>query len=206
MIATTHAVREKGVIFSAPMVKALFAGTKTQTRRVLKLPNGGTFSHVDPGGTIWGPGPYVKYRRVVDGDELVNRCHCPYGYPGDRLWVRETWAPHDPAMLPNKTYYAADHPEWRTGEDIDRWRPSIHMPRSRSRITLEIADVRVQRLQDISEEDARAEGVTTPLRWHPAHVLAFSALWDEIHGDGAWDANPYVWALTFKRAEVPRGA
>ena len=131
----------------------------------------------------------------------------PYGKPGDRLWVRETW--HDASSsLHSCALYRAD------GIDLhwDKWTPSIHMPRWASRITLEITSVRVERLQDISEADALAEGIPsidTPGAWTlpipanpnlPAIYLgAFCKLWESINGPGSWAANPWVWAIEFRR-------
>lgn len=153
---------------------------------------------------------------------------CPYGSPGDRLWVRETWAPAKQGgrcSIAEATYacFPDGSQKFKSGEYYQeapkgqlnwpsgwKWRPSIHMPRWASRITLEITEVRVQRLQDISEEDARAEGI----RFHetsrvygeglcyPTARDAFAALWDKINGPGSWDANPWLWAITFKRIEV----
>jgi hypothetical protein len=144
---------------------------------------------------------------------------CPYGYPSDRLWVRETWARSNDARSTKFTddvLYAADFSSrWRGDAHFDgRWRPSIHMPRWASRITLEITEVRVQRLQGISEEDAFAEGVAA----NPYHMADgtidegmsisaranFASLWDSINGSRApWSENPWVWAITFKRVEAP---
>jgi hypothetical protein len=131
---------------------------------------------------------------------------CPYGVPGDRLWVRETFAGsiayerHGYALKDwgNKLWYVADG-EPRSGQ-WTRPRPSIHMPRCLSRITLEVTGVRVEQLQDISEPDARAEGfelgappcIDAPLRW-------YRYLWDQINGAGSWDANPWVWCVAFRR-------
>ena len=131
---------------------------------------------------------------------------CPYGVTGDRLWVRETWA----RLTGNghRFVYRADGEDPRTGwdevEPAQRprmtWTPSIHMPRVASRITLEVTDVRVERLQAISEEDARAEGIALEPAILPGHAAGcFSRLWDEINGKRApWSSNPWVWAVTFR--------
>ena len=183
--------RERPILFSAPMVRAIMEGRKTQTRRVVKP--------IPPRG--------------------LTPNHCRYGVPGDRLWVRETWAhvfgheeyeswemPHIksfvvdnyltgsiPAGKPanGDTVYAADGWDDYVENGDFRWRPSIHMPRWASRITLDVVDVRVQLLQDITQEDAGAEGVRSREEFH--------ALWESINGAGSWDANPWVWAVTFKR-------
>lgn len=244
---TTTAVRERPILFSAPMVRALLAGTKTQTRRALR---------VQPSDD-WRPYSWGEVHRMRDGEfvmrhdepvvighgpsneEGVEGYPCPYGVAGDRLWVRETWA-----MAPASAYWGSvdvdgvvvPHRELKPGIwalyragwtrcEPGRWRPSIHMPRAASRIVLEIADVRVQRLQEISEGDALAEGIDVPrspdgfplLRLtginppsryvdiaeaaFPDKVVRayYASLWDDINGPGAWDANPWVWALTFRR-------
>jgi hypothetical protein len=144
---------------------------------------------------------------------------CPYGEAGDRLWVRETWARDDED---GQMIYRAD-----AGHNIDanvweqgrmegvprcRWRPSIHMPRWASRITLEVTDVRVERLQDISEADALAEGIVRqhdggyglPDGSHYHHTdprISYWSLWDAINGQGATEANPWVWAVSFQRVQ-----
>lgn len=161
-------MKERPILFSGAMVRAILDGSKTQTRRVCKL---------DVRGGM--PQPEL--------DSLL-RC-CPYGQPGDRLWVRETWA---------KTYVRQAGAEWfvyATGDNRTDyggpWKPSIHMPRAASRITLEITGVRVERLGEISESDARAEGVQS--------VAEFKELWASINGLGSWEANPWVWVVEFRR-------
>lgn len=186
---------EKPILFSAPMVRALLDGTKTQTRRVVKLPEGTSHVHVDPGGTVFGPGPYII--ATLASGEGHPRIRCPYGKPGDRLWVREAFAPR--YFDDGKPGYRADW-DGRAADLVrePKWKPSIHMPRELSRITLEITDVRVEGLQDISDEDARAEGCQP----HPlTSVLAFAELWESINGKGAWKTNPFCWAISFKRVE-----
>lgn len=168
--------RERPILFSSPMVRALIAGTKTQTRRVVK------------------------------GEWIV----CPYGGPGDRLWVREShwWFKdeHDPVTGYYPPKLTAEDVEYRAdGERPGRsWRPSIHMPRWASRITLEITGVRVERLQDISAEDCIAEGMQSRMREHDAVCDLrdqYRDLWEHINGPGSWDANPWVWVLEFRRLE-----
>ena len=142
---------------------------------------------------------------------------CPYGQPGDRLWVRETWAaPHAYDHLPPRMISQEARIHYTATEERGGllWRPSIHMPRWVSRITLEITAVRVERLQDISEADALAEGIYKPLGsqfWHTnpsANILpgetpqwAYRNLWESISGPCSWDANPWVWVVEFKRHE-----
>ena len=189
---------ERPILFSAPMVRAILDGRKTQTRRVVKLLGADCIeeraweTHFLQSPWPWSP----------QADEWLA---CPYGAPGDRLWVRETWAPHDTKKL---AFYRADHPEWTTGDggDVDRWRPSIHMPRWASRITLEVTGVRVERLNNISDADARAEGC--PFDEPPAGKpwAWFRKLWMDINGADSWAANPWVWVVSFKRVEeVSRG-
>jgi hypothetical protein len=179
--------------FSGPMVLALLAGTKTQTRRVITPPLSekahSPFQGAD-GLWRWMTGD-VSYR----DDER----RCPCGQPGDRLWVRETWGLLD---IVSPCYRADDKSAVPAS---GRWRPSIHMPRWASRLTLEVTEVRVQLLQEISEEDAKAEGVE-PIRERVANGVNWSSaregfhhLWDSINGErAAWESNPWVWAVSFK--------
>ncbi len=193
--------KERPILFSAPMVRALLAGTKTQTRRVVK-----------PQPEFDGP-ERLHHAEVALWREAMLTLRCPYGQPGDRLWVRETW---QAVNGDDRARHIVTHPRpnrgWieyaatpRLDEPAYKWRPSIHMPRWASRITLEVTSVRVERLQDISEADALAEGVNV----HPDHhgkprtsiyspVQAYADLWDQINGAGSWAANPWVWAVSFK--------
>lgn len=200
--------KETGLLFQAPMVRALLRDVdpKTQTRRVVKLNASGRVSR---GGRNW---------HCEDPEAVLA---CPYGQPGDRLWVREKWAPDPPIDdswastewsgcgrridgVPERFHhprfcnYAAD---WLHGPI--RWRPGIHMPRWASRILLELTEVRVQRLQDISEADAMAEGIDPDGdEWRDCCLTPrtpFLTLWESINGLGSWDANPWVWALSFRR-------
>ena len=176
------------------MVRAILAGSKTQTRRAIK------------------PKPDLVAGSVVGfrtpGDEkrgrLAKQIPCPYGAPGDRLWVREAWQSHTGQMGESIVYAYRATDDKRLGP----WRPSIFMPRDASRITLEVTEVRVERLQDISEADARAEGVWTGQPEMLAagargmnlnHRSAYASLWEQINGPASWDANPWVWAISFKR-------
>ncbi len=221
-------VAERPIIFGVEGVRAILAGTKTQTRRVIKpQPNAGTNGRmVTLGGASWG---------LLDG-YLLGEWRCPYGVPGDRLWVRETWLELDGRHQPPRCAYRADQkPGDLDSEEIRqeyircgypyRWRPSIHMPRWASRLTLELTDVRVQRLQEISEQDAQAEGAVyypeiprgrygdNGTRWQMAVVprdtddcltsarLAFGNAWNKINGSkrAMWSSNPWVWAISFRR-------
>lgn len=156
------------------MVRALLDGTKTQTRRVVKC-------HVEDYGII-------RHTATV----------CPYGYPGDRLWVRETFR-----QYPDGIFYRADANDIELANDVHRpWKPSIFMPRAASRITLEITAVRLARLQDISEVDVTAEGIQEIIDAGVDHDGwprdAYRSLWDSINGPDSWDANPWVWVVEFK--------
>lgn len=241
-------MKERPILFNAPMVRAILDGSKTQTRRVLKKQpyvsrtNPPSFSDIEVGDLFVCPdmlptGP--ERGRVIAECTSAGTYHCmgqtafaekhsPYGVSGDRLWVRETWscdfANHYPC---DPVWYAADDDRRLDIEVRDgvrgiyspesgvmvpfRWRPSIHMPRWASRITLEITGVRVERLQDISYDDARAEG------WNPSADDGknpnpldpkswFLNLWSQINGPDSWTANPWVWVIEFKRVDGAKGA
>jgi hypothetical protein len=213
-------MKERPILFSAPMVRALLDGSKTQTRRIVK-PQPIEKKHFVGGHSI--PIPKRALMRNETGGEVavaadyVHIC-CPYGQPGDRLWVRETWqgplfddmdaCRAEPAdfQKPEFCEYAADGgpaPEFMTMDDelVCRWRPSIHMPRWASRITLEITGVRVEKLQDISNADCKAEGVLPDHSDVFPHARAYQTLWEQINGAGSWEANPWVWVVEFKRIE-----
>lgn len=204
-------IKERPILFSGAMVRALLDGSKTQTRREVKMPpSWDCFVCADWGGGWW---PYRSddgESPTYDNNEIP--LNCPYGQPGDRLWVRETWAPHPdfPACV-RRPVYRAD-PECKY--DVPRWRPSIHMPRWASRILLEVVSVRVERLQDISLDDCRAEGIgqcdglgskaeiidlAIRMGTFKQDVLRFATLWEQINGAGSWHANPWVWVVEFKR-------
>ena len=190
------------ILFSAPMVRALLAGTKTQTRRVMKLTD--LTRHPDND-------PWYKLKvwswRLRDSmwtdhtwESLLSRC--PYGQPGDLLWVRETWGKADDYHFHGTVYKATDDEKRLHLSEKVKWHPSIHMFRHDSRITLEVTGVRVERLQDISVEDCIAEGVSTTLREHDAVVDLrdkYRTLWESINGTWSWDANRWVWVIDFKR-------
>jgi hypothetical protein len=188
--------KERPIIFSGPMVRALLDGKKTQTRRIVK-PQAAVLTDELARGLGVQP-PAQQNHAVVP---------CPYGQPGDRLWVRETWKENPAIDFGNGHGAPLYRATWGNADTGDRWRPSIHMPRWASRITLEITNVRVQRLQEISEEDALAEGVDRPKSSDPRSVAEltlwrFRELWESIHGPDSWDANPWVWAITFKKLEA----
>ncbi len=183
-------VRERPILFSAPMVRAILEGRKTQTRRVVKLTDSG---HVkEPRGhRRWHP---------ADPDVVLG---CPYGQPGDRLWVRETWRPAaeflSECVGPKDIRYAATVSEAERA--TSKWRSPIFMPRWASRITLELTEVRIERLNAISLEDAAAEGWPGRESADPNPYTWFSALWVSINGPGSWISNPWVWVLKFRRLE-----
>lgn len=211
-------MKERGLIFGAPMVRALLADRKTQTRRILKLPPAVVKRGIHPRMDEWMPNRYTKGSGQYPGGNLeytgdqppgllvtcldgtCQRVACPYGFPSEKLWVRETWAHADGRHSMVPVVYRADGDSQPCTDG--RWRPPIFMPRNLSRITLEATDVRVQRLQDISEEDARAEGVTSDNAPGLAPIRAtsvYAELWDSINGKGSWQANPFVWSISFKR-------
>ena len=225
-------MRERPILFNAPMVRAILDGRKTQTRRPVKpqpvMQDGWV------GGAYWQPkkSPAHGFPERFCIRDIV--AMCPLGQPGDRLWLRETHRATD--VLGGGIHYAADNlvrtfdgnePAEAHGMAVtERWRPSIHMPRWASRILLEITDVRVQRVQDIGEADALAEGLATVTKdgttwkfgipdadglpgtddigwpwtkWDRDPRKAFATLWNDTYGPDAWDRNDWVWAVTFKR-------
>lgn len=199
-------MKERPILFNGAMVRAILAGNKTQTRREVKhqprrsdlLPCYVFPKNKEQANSFWPAGflyPNAK-------DEVLSLC--PYGQVGDRLWVRETWAQTDGSHEILPLAYRATY-DGRALID-DRWRPSIHMPRWASRITLEIVNVRVERLQDISETDALEEGITyndlPNNALDPARARTwFRGLWAKINGFESYQANPWVWAIEFKRID-----
>lgn len=194
-------MRERPILFNAPMVRAILDGRKTQTRRIVKASHWRQFADCD------------DYGKTI-GNWQVDLSCCPYGQPGDRLWVRETCRQVYPITpYSNGIVYRADAPRALGMDEYSsrhKWPPSIHMPRWASRITLEITDVRVQRVQDISEADAIAEGVSRHgdgYGWHtedgrhyfPTPGMSFASLWGSTYGPDAWDRNDWVWVVGFKR-------
>ncbi|EOH6248279.1 morphogenetic protein [Klebsiella pneumoniae] len=192
-------MKERGMIFNGEMVRAILDGRKTQTRRPVKFP--------------------VLDKNLgceLAGNELAgelsagNYLNSAFGKPGDRIWVRETWARYNIDQNSHDIAYRATTPaDW---PEEGRWRPSIHMPRWASRILLEITDVRAERLNAISQENAQAEGMELT-GWRPTYsdpdsggeVMTpydnFAELWSSIYGDESWKANPWVWVIEFKRVE-----
>lgn len=197
---------ERPILFSAPMVRALLAGTKTQTRRVVKpIPRWAEqFPICKP--DVMAAGHQIWWWNGEHDGVGVSQ-DCPYGAPGDVLWVKETYrlTSGDDALKPSdarrEARYAADHGA-AIPAGFGKLRPSIHMPRWASRISLTITDVRVERLNDISVRDAVAEGMTFPegMEWGSDPIDAFTGLWRSINGPGSWEANPWVWAVRFVRS------
>ncbi|HHL1518096.1 TPA: morphogenetic protein [Klebsiella pneumoniae] len=227
---------ERGMIFNAEMVRAILDGRKTQTRRIMKVqPESNQLGlllitdstkHSDIGKYHWA-------ESNATGNHVRSKLFsCPFGAVGDRIWVRETWSSDFANYYPNdRVWYAADNNRQLDIEVVDgvrgiyspesdvhvpfRWQPSIHMPRWASRILLEITDVRVERLNAISEEDATAEGVPpagsllpdylgtflTPKGDFATAKVAFQRLWESIYGEESWKANGWVWVISFKRVE-----
>ena len=218
-------VKEHPILFSAPMVRALLDGSKTKTRRVLKPqpPEDVVRIAVENFTPIVSdkhgdqqPGPEIFGAYDMTGSWGTK---CPHGQPGDRLWVRESWAPDPPCdgtwgytewagcregriagvperfRHPQHCIYAAT---WK-GAPL-RWTPSIHMPRWASRITLDVTGVRVERLQDISDADSLAEGVDRTNTSIPGYAKErYRQRWESINGPGSWDENPWVWVIEFRR-------
>jgi len=222
------AIRERPILFSGPMVRAILEGRKTQTRRVIvpqPWEDVGTLrvGVYHPEIVVRGeyePGP-DEFGAWSEGGEFAVRCR--YGAPGDRLWVREAHALEFGERVVYRADRAARHFQdfafgglalhgerfWLdSGYEPGRWRPSIHMPRWASRLTLELTDVRVERVQEISEDDAIAEGIevvnrlvvrpdTRTIEQSPR--IAFRGRWDSTNAKRGygWDANPWVWCLAF---------
>lgn len=209
-------MKERPILFSTPMVRAIMDGRKTQTRRIVKPQP--VYAHGEGRRETyeWRSGLFALRMYPATSTMLE---HCPYGKPGDRLWVRETWgtiknydhlAPRELPAGRCSVGYRTDPPgRWcqtGCGGAAGRWRPSIHMPRWVSRITLELTDVRVERLQNIDESDAWREGVEPatagigddgPLK---THRTGFVRLWNELNAKRApWASNPWVWVVSFRQ-------
>lgn len=220
--ATIAAVKSRGIIFSAPMVRAILEGRKTQTRRICKpQPQ----PYADFGGMLAFTGKQVICGVTALGEERfadsASYLQSPYGRPGDQLWVRETWQDvyqtYDGQCTTRKPNTACKH--WiefaatvEDGKSPPRWRSPIHLRRDDSRLALEITGIKVERLEDISEEDAKAEGVTLEKCTHPdcqsgntrcaadSYRGAFAVLWNKINAKGGFvfGERPFVWAISFK--------
>ena len=225
-------MKEHPILFNTPMIKAILKGNKTQTRRVIVSRKGS--------------GLFDICRRTIDkkiidvqakdeDDSHIGTVNCPYGVQGDLLWVREKWLDHVNYVELGYCMYAADMPiHWDAkdtehGDDVDliesdyKWKPSIHMFKKDARLWLKVKDVRVERLQDISEDDARYEGIHSEhdgthiwfedyqgdgmFKYFSGAIKSFKSLWDSINGqprkkdgpDISWKANPWVWVIEFER-------
>jgi hypothetical protein len=220
-------MKERPILFSSPMVRAILDGQKTQTRRVVKPQPAAGCSYVINGagthalhfaGERW---PTVGLPALVPPTprSADHTLACPYGKAGDRLWVRERYAkggPHGVQFFADWEACGADPIDTfhELPTDETRWRPSIHMPRSVSRILLEVVSVRVERLHQVTNDGARAEGVIPDLYdqdtgaptpnggWYSEEVrdylAPFAELWAAINGEASWDANPWVWVIEFR--------
>jgi hypothetical protein len=187
-------MKERPILMTPESAQKCHDGTKTQMRRIVK------YSPILGEPDYWcSKNSEPVFMRVM-GDY---RRSCPYGFIGDRLWVRERWA-----WTGEKAYlYQGNPADARIAEEWNKWcrmkwTPSIHMPRLACRTVVKIIDVRVERLQDISEEDAVAEGVTrddNDERWNP--IRAYKYIWESINGKGSWELDPWVWVLSFKKVE-----
>ncbi len=220
-------MKERPVILNSEMVRAILDGRKTQTRRLMKVqPKQHDHKNYDAPWACKSPNYYNTHeadwacRYCGEGIGMDGRSvyRCPFGQVGDRMWVRETFGD-----CGNRLVYRADTEDGAASQ-VKCWVPSIHMPREACRILLEITAVRVERLNDISQEDARAEGVKpagdmlpdypdtflTPKGDFAIAKVAFQRLWQSIYGEESWAANPWVWVIEFRRMggstrEVERG-
>ena len=211
------AVKERPILFSTPMVRAILEGRKTVTRRVKELeeinerPDDWTLVQAETMKRVGGDFYFVAVFRDGGEERVV---YCPYGAVGDILWVRETFVKvKNPEEFGPLYIYKADHPDGATV-----WKPSIHMPKEACRLKLEIVSIGVERLQDITEEDAVKEGVEkdyyTPEAFGPkvwvwknydfeglaeTAKISFRSLWRNINGADSWEANPWCWRIEFKK-------
>jgi hypothetical protein len=214
-------VTEHPIIFSAPMIRSILGGTKNQTRRIVKERDVSIPLLSLRSNTKWSGGGF--WCEDKEGGVFTAPGRCPFGSVGDRLWVRETMRWSSTIGVRDYSVFGADAEH--TVLDAWPWQgkvlSGIHMPRRASRITLEITDVRVQRVQEISEDDAKAEGVAPFFERYPCvgrdqsictgefardfpYRASYACLWDEINGDRAlWSSNPFVWAISFTRVEQP---
>lgn len=196
--------RERPILFKAEMVRAILDGRKTQTRRIVNKILGYREFFFDDD------------RKIIDAQSLLTRRGtkyadaetCPYGRHGDRLWVRETFQIVDNVVTKPHVFYAADEglptTQWPEGLwNVSQWRPSIFMPRWASRLTLEITGVRVERLQDITDDDCFSEGIAAAGDALGNPRAPYRDLWDTINGKRApWSSNPFVWVISFTRLDL----
>ncbi len=189
-------MKERPILFSGPMVQALLEGRKTVTRRPVK-PQPDVLGAIRVGseGYLWTDHSHQLFKPSGGAHR------CPYGVPGDRLWVRETWAPHVDAITREEGItFRADTPDLPI-----KWRSSIFLKKADSRITLEVTDVRVERLQEISEMDAMREGDPDQrvlIASENTHTDWFQHGWDSLYTkkpELQWEANPWVWRVEFRK-------
>ncbi|WP_048764961.1 hypothetical protein [Acinetobacter sp. 243_ASPC] len=204
-------MKVRPILFNAEMVKAILDGRKTQTRRVLRVQPPLTDKNVMPLYTME-PEPKVTevtMHEIMDDrmpfPSSISRHKCPFGKIGDQLWVRESFGTKIRSLggTPHESLtYKADNPVEMAYYDCNgkgfpvKWKPSIHMPRWASRILLEITNIRVERLNDISVEDALAEGIAHKTMNCPRHE--YFQLWNDVYGEMAHESNPWVWVIQFK--------
>ena len=193
-------MKEHPILFDGEMVRAILGRYKTRTRRVIKPQPAFANNAWHWKNICWGVGgAQISDEFIVD--------HCPYGKPGDHLWVRETWRQHHPETSYSKgIVYRADAPRalgMGSHSDSYKWKPSSYMPRWASRITLEITGVRVEKLQEITSIDAVREGIQNGA-YAVNPVRSFRRLWDSTNKTKGynWDENPWVWVVEFKKLEV----
>ena len=182
-------MKERPILFKAEMVRAILDGRKTMTRRAVKV-------HFDS--VKQGEGTFVVEEKGQDGTDYIFGIKCPYGKIGDRLWVRETFCNDQGTVL-----YRADLSDNGILKHAVKWKPSIFMPRSASRINLEITNIRIERLQDITERDAQKEGVFPCVitNGEENYTIPFIMIWEQINGKTTYsfNKNPWVWVIEFKR-------
>lgn len=190
-------MKERPILFNSEMVKAILEGRKTQTRRLVKEKLISEQAEFECGNrpNVIRSEPSLQY--YIDNG-------CPFGQVGDHLWVRETFRLYDSDECPHADFPCScprhGTPLFKASHDCDdgeKWTPSIHMPRSACRLVLEIINIRIERLNDISEADCLKEGVGSPIL-RDCKKSKFIQLWESIKGKGSWDLNPWVWVVEFK--------
>lgn len=213
---------EKPIIFSPAMVEAIMSGRKTQTRRVIKPQPPGEGYELWTLMSTTGPRKNEgKLHWVKPDQERLNFIDdqyifftCPYGHIGDKLWVRERWA-----YIGDQNWQDASFDDWgnlwhyataeQDARDQLKWKPSIHMPRRFARLILEVKDIRIEKLQDISESDAINEGIESQRgiykdylteKFYRKPYQSFETLWCKINGQKSWQSNPWVWVVEFEKA------
>lgn len=225
----SNTIKERPILFSAPMVRAILDGRKTQTRRIAEISEPFDYPQFNAKVVNFRKKTYWFDCQKSHPEHIANAC--PYGTLADRLWIRETWAPANSDDGPVILYRADGDRRYLMNEDkfLDEegafsyeitgkvyfdswasdiesadmgWKSSIHMPRWASRINLEITDVRVEKLQDISDVDAIAEGIQADFLEHIHGPAGYRDLWESINGQGSWDKNPWVWVIEFKRIDM----